>query len=294
MLSKTATMVFLAWLAVAMAAYGTEAWVEARGLWAIDGDTIMAELADGTREEVRIISVNAPGLAACLGDRARTASEALIKGRTIWLELDPERGMDRRYQDRLLAHVFMERVQTPSAHLGTRLVEQGLAKLDVRDPRDTWPEDHFDIRYASWIIAAQVEAAKRKSGWWGECDPYRDSDLVIAAIKQWTNETVYVVNRGAEPVNLAGWSLRDRANNQLIFSERLIGACLLPPGGVLRVHSGPFDTARRGTHTPCGEAEIDWYWTGRRIWDNRPGDEAWLDWNNQPRYHYVYPPKEWD
>ena len=184
--------------------------------------------------------------------------------------------MDRRDRNRrLLAHVFLEPAQTPSAHLGTRLVEQGLAKLDVQEPKDTWPEDHFDIRYASWIIAAQLEAAKRKSGWWGECDPYRDSELLIAAIKQWTDdETVWIMNRGAQAIDLAdGWSLKDRAKNKLIFSERLTGECLLLPGGVLRVHSGPVATGRGGQHTPCGEAEIDWYWTGGKRWD-QGGDEA--------------------
>ncbi|MFH1609654.1 MAG: hypothetical protein ABID40_03400, partial [Candidatus Bipolaricaulota bacterium] len=270
MLSKTATIVFLAWLAVAMTAYGTEALVEARGLWAIDGDTIMVELADGSREQVRIISVSAPGLAACLGDKAQTASEALIKGRTIWLELDPESGMDRRDRNRLLAHVFLEPVQTPSAHLGTRLAEQGLAKLDVRDPRDEWPEDHFDIRYVSWIIAAQVEAAKRKSGWWGECDPYRDSDLVIAAIKQWGDEeTVYMVNRGAESIDVSRLELKDSAGNSFVPHE----PCILPSGGILLIHSGPICTGRKGQHTPCGEPKIEWCWWGRRVWDNR-GDEA--------------------
>jgi len=294
MLIKTATTVLIAWLAVGVAAYGTEPLVEARGVRAIDGDTIMVELADGTREEVRIISVNAPGSDDCLGDRAKMASETLIKNRTIWLELDPERGMDRRVRNRLLAHVFLGPVRTPLAHLGTRLVAQGLAKLDVWEPREAWPEDHFDIRYASWIIAAQVEAATRRSGWWGECDPYRDSDLVIAAIKQWGAETVYIVNRGAEPINLAdGWSLRDRRNNRLTFSAHLIGACLLPPGAVIRVYSGPVATGRGGEHTPCGEAEIAWYWTGRRIWDSRE-DEGWLDRNDQPRYLYFYRRKEWD
>lgn len=296
MLSKTATIVFLAWLAVAMTAYGTEALVEARGLWAIDGDTIMVELADGSREQVRIISVSAPGLAACLGDKAQTASEALIKGRTIWLELDPESGMDRRDRNRLLAHVFLEPVQTPSAHLGTRLAEQGLAKLDVRDPRDEWPEDHFDIRYVSWIIAAQVEAAKRKSGWWGECDPYRDSDLVIAAIKQWgSDETVYVVNRGLVVDLAQEWKLAsDPKEAQTLEFSRYGQELVLPPGWVLRVHSGPIAKSQGGKyHIRADEQTIDCYWIGRKIWRNG-GDAAWLIWNNQTRYHYSYPLKEWD
>lgn len=43
--------------------------IEARGLWAIDGDTIMVEF-EGQREEVRYVSVNAPRRDACLGEEA--------------------------------------------------------------------------------------------------------------------------------------------------------------------------------------------------------------------------------
>lgn len=281
----------------ALTLYAAEDLVEARGLWAIDGDTIMVELADGEREQVRLISVNAPELAACLGEEAQKASEAKILGQTIWLELDPEQGMDRRDRNgRLLAHIFLEPVQTPSAHLGTCLAEQGLARLDVRDSKDTWPEDYFDVRYASGIIAAQLEAAQGRRGWWGKCDPYRDSNLVIAAIKQWGDETLYVVNCGTEPADLAdGWKLAsDPVETQTLEFGRYAQGLLLPPGWVLRVHSGPVSTGRSGEYSINeDENAIDWYWTGHKVWRN-DGDEAWLIWNDQTQYALSYPLKEWD
>jgi endonuclease YncB( thermonuclease family) len=285
-------------LASVLSVYAAEDLVEVKGLWALDGDTLMVELADGGREQVRLISVNAPELAACLGEEAQEAGEALIKGKTIWLELDPERGMDRRDRNRrLLAHVFLEPIQTPSAHLGTRLAELGLSRLDVRGPKDTWPEDHFDVRYVSWIIAAELSAAQGRRGWWGECDPYRDSDLVIAAIKQWgDDETVYVVNRGLEPVDLAdGWKLAsDPAEAQTLEFGRYAQSLPLPPGWVLRVHSGPVSTGQGGKYSiQEDENAIDWYWTGRKTWRS-DGDEAWLIWKDQTRYHYSYPLKGWD
>ncbi|MBC7318881.1 thermonuclease family protein [Candidatus Bipolaricaulota bacterium] len=295
---KLAALSLVLLLASVLTVYAGEDMVKARGLWAVDGDTIMVELADGSRKEVRFISVNAPELAACLGDEAQTACDALIKGKIIWLELDPEQGMDRRDRNgRLLAHVFLEPVQTPSAHLGTRLAELGLSRLDIRDPKDTWHEDHFDIHYVPWVLAAQIEAAKERRGWWGECDPYRDSDLVIAAIKQWgDDEVVYMVNRGVDAIDLAkGWKLAsDPKESQTLEFSRYVEALVLPPGWVLRVHSGPVSTSRVGEYSIRDtEKVIDWYWTGRKMWRN-DSDEAWLIWNDQTRYYFSYPLKEWD
>lgn len=241
-------------LGVVFSALGAGPLEEAKGLWAIDGDTIMVEF-QGRREEVRYVSVNALRKDdLCLGEEAWHANDELIEGKAIWLKLDIQDGEYRRERNRrLLAHVFLEPVQTPSASVSVPLVAQGLARLDVRDPNDTQIREgkDFDVQHADWIIEAQLKAAGGCVGWWGERDPYRDSDLVIAAIKHWgDDETAYIVNRGAEPVDLAaGWSLGDRARNKLIFAERLIGACLLPPGGILRVHSGPIATGRGGEHT---------------------------------------------
>lgn len=288
---------FLILLAGVLSVYATDDWVEVRGLWALDGDTIMVELADGGREQVRLISVNAPELAGCLGDEAQKASESLIKGKTIWLELDPEQGMDRRDRNgRLLAYVFLEPMQSPSAHLGTRLAEQGLARLDVRDPRDNWPEDHFDVRYVSWSIAAELSAAQGRRGWWGKCDPYWDSALVIVAIKQWGDETVYVVNRSPDPIDLAqGWKLAsDPKESQTLEFDRHVQKLVLPPGWVLRVHSGPISTDRGGEYLVSeDEKAIDWYWTGHKVWRN-DDDEAELIWKDQTRYRCSYPLKDWD
>lgn len=289
-------------LGLAFSALETDSLVETKGLWAIDGDTIMVEF-EGRREEIRYVSVNAlRSDDPCLGEEARLVNDELIKGKAIWLKLDIQDGEYRRERNqRLLAHVFLEPVQTPSTSVSVLLVAQGLARLDVREPVDREIQDGkgFDVQHADWIIAAQTEAARARRGWWGECDPYQDSDLVIAAIKQWgDDETVYIVNRGTEPIDLAeGWTLED-SKHKLIFAEFLIGECLLPSGGVLRVYSGPIATARGGEHTPCGETEINWYWTGRKIWDNE-GDEAWLrksEAGEEPQtiYYYSYPLGDWD
>ena len=103
-----------------------------------------------------------------------------------------------------------------------------------------------------------------RRGWWGEDDKYKDSDLIIAAIKQWSDdEIVYIINRGSEPINLAAkWKLIDASGserNKLVLSDYLTDECLLPPGGLLRIHSGSLAKGRGGEHTPFGESEIDFY-----------------------------------
>ena len=271
-----------------------------RGIRAKDGDTIVVEFPDGTREQVRYASINAPGLDQCLGAEAQRENEALIKGKALWLELNPTNDGYERAQDRLLAHVFLTPVQTPSSSVSVLLVAQGLARLDVREPvdREIREGKDFDAQYADWIVAVQTEAAKARRGWWGVCDDYAESELLIAAIKQWSDdEIVYIVNRGSESVNLAAeWKLRDASGserNALDFSDYLIGKCLLPPGGLLLVHSGSVATGRGGEHAACGEPEMDFYWTGYTIWD-QDKDEAWLyDPEGGLIYDYVYP-LDWD
>ena len=278
--------------------------IEARGLWAIDGDTIMVEF-EGQREEVRYVSVNAPRRDACLGEEAWLANDQLINGKVLWLEFDPLNGEYRRDRNRrLLAHVFLSPVQTPSASVAVLLVAQGFARLDVRDPHDTGirANKDFDVRYADWITAAQKEAAVARRGWWGECDPYRDSGLVIAAIKQWTDETVYIVNRSEEEINLAaGWKLTsDPQQTQTLDFSRFTPTLILPPGWVLRIHSGPIAKDRGGEHQIQEDSQaIDWYWSGHKIWRNRRGDEAELilarpGEESRVIYRYHYPLHEWD
>jgi len=253
-----------------------------QGIRAKDGDTIVVAFSDGTREQVRYASINAPGLDQCFGEEARDYNEVLIKGKSLWIEPNPIDGEYERAQDRLLAHVFLSPERTQTSSVSALMVAAGMARLDVFNPNDTAIRngDDFSVRYADFIIAAQIEAASARRGWWGECDNYTESDLIIAAIRQWSDdETVYIVNRGSESVNLATeWKLRDASGserNVLDFGDYLIGKCLLPPGGLLRIHSGSIATGRGGEHTTRGESEMDFYWTGHKIWDQGK-DTAWL------------------
>jgi endonuclease YncB( thermonuclease family) len=264
---------------------GTSELLLVQGIRAKDGDTIVVAFSDGTREEVRYASINAPGLDQCFGEEARDYNTVLIKGKDLWIELNPIDDGYERAQDRLLAHVSLSPARTQTSSVSALMVAAGMARLDVFNPNDTAIRngDDFSVRYADFIIAAQIEAATARRGWWGECDNYTESDLVIAAIKQWSDdEIVYIVNRGSGSIDLAaGWKLWDAMGktgserNRLDFSDYMIWKCLLPPGGLLRIHSGSIATSRGGEHTTCGESKVDFYWTGRRIW-NQDKDEAFL------------------
>ena len=275
---------------------GTSDLLPVQGIRAKDGDTIVVVLPDGTREQVRYASINAPGLDQCFGEAARDYNEVLIKGKDLWIELNPTDDGYERAQDRLLAHVFLSPERTQTSSVSALMVAAGMARLDVFNPSDTAIRngDDFSVRYADFIIATQIEAASARRGWWGECDNYTESDLIIAAIRQWSDdEIVYIVNRGSESVNLAAeWKLQDASGserNVLDFSDYLIWKCLLPPGGLLRIHSGSIATGRGGDHTTCGESKVDFYWTGHKIW-NQDKDTAWLyDPAGGLIYDYVYP-----
>jgi len=269
---------------------------EAQAMRALDGDSIEVRFPDGTMGKVRYGSISAPELDQCFGDKAQYYNDKLVAARTVWLERDPLDGDYRRDRNgRFLAYVYLDPNGTQMVNI--MLVQSGAAKLDVRDVKDDVEETNFEVRYVKQLIDAQTRAAKARLGWWGECNKYVDSDLVIAVIKLWSkNEIVYIVNRGKEPINLSeGWKLTDKdRKHELDFRKFFAGIeCLLLPEGLIRVHSGNDITPRKGQYTPCGQLEIDLYWTGSQVWDNG-GDEACLeDPEGRIVYCYKYPP-EWD
>ena len=263
--------------------YGEEAeLLPVQGIRAEDGDTILVQLSDGTRQDVRYASINAPGLDQCSGEDAAKLNDKLIRGKKLWLDRHQIKGGYEMARERLVAHVFLSPTITQTSSISVLLVAAGLARLDVFHPSDTAIRngDDFSVRFTGLIIDAQIDAVKNRRGLWKKCDSYRQADLKIAAVKQWSDdEVVYVINRGKQPIDLTkGWVLKDSSDsdrNSLDFSDHFFGRCLLPPGGVLRIHSGSIATGRGDEHTPCDRQTIDFYWTGHRIWD-QDKDEARL------------------
>lgn len=294
-------LVVLAFSAIVIA--GQAELEKVTGLRAYDGDTIFVDF-DGEEQDVRYVSINAPGFgnSDCFAEQAQQRNEELTKRVDLWLDLNPTKDGWEKHRNRLLGHVFLSPDRTQTSSVAVQLVAAGYARLDVRDPID---DDiaigkDFDVRYTHWIIPTQIGAATARDGWWGECDDYVNSDVIIAAIKQWSDdEIVYIVNRGDESIDLAaGWKLWDeagkegdeRSTHRLDFSDHLIDECLLLPGGLLRVHSGPAAKDRRWQLTGCNELEMDFYWGGGYYIWNQGSDEGYLyDPDGNLVYHYSYP-----
>jgi len=133
----------------------------------------------------------------------------------------------------------------------------------------------------------------------GSFTPNPEKQVFIQEIKyKGKDEYIMVVNRGDQDVNLSGWRIRSGgltagiAEHQFIFPE----GCMLPAGGMLRLHSGPKakEAIEEGQGNPSckaaiaanGRSEIDLYdgWAnmlgaplgpGSYIWDDN-GDTAEL------------------
>lgn len=258
-----------------------------------DGDTIDVEFEDGTRDTIRYSGISAPEEEDCIGDNAEDVNRELVEGKMVWLE----KGLDdgeyiRGERRRILAYVWLDPDRTLLVQ--QQLVQSGYARVDPYQVKDT--EELFSTLYADQLIEAQIQAAFRRTGWWGQCDSYREADFIIAAVKYWSNlEIVFLINRGDAPVNLgAGWVLKDETEserNTLVFREITGSSCIVPPAGIVKIYSGhEVPENQRRTFTPCNKDEINIYWTGNKIWGNR-GDVARLfDQNGELVHRYVYPP----
>ena len=207
----------------------------------IDGDSV--ELAiDGQDVEARLIGINAPELADCQGPAATDALASVVEGQAVDVI---EFGEDRF--DRLLVELIIGDESVNEA-----LVRAGWALGLHGDERD-------------WT-AEMASAAEAGLGMWDlpeACAP-TDADLVIADVEPdppgpddevLEDEWVEIENTGTEPVDLAGWTLRDEStSNRFTFESGR-----LDPGQRLRLRTG------------CGtDSETDIHWcSSAGVWSNR-------------------------
>ncbi|MBI5742789.1 MAG: thermonuclease family protein [Candidatus Niyogibacteria bacterium] len=133
----------------------------AQVLRAVDGDTIEVEFADGRKEKVRYIGMNAPEsvdprrAVECFGKEAAAANAALVGGREVRLVRDVS---DRDKYGRLLRYVYLNDVAQTFINL--ELVRQGYAAAATYPP---------DIAHASEFRAAERAARAAGAGLWGGC-----------------------------------------------------------------------------------------------------------------------------
>jgi len=267
-----------------------------------DGDTFRARLPDESVIDVRYMGMSAPETGQELGPESWERNEELLTTGTVWLELESTAdGYLADRDGRILAQVFVDKVGSGLNLIQEELIREGLGILDLRGliDRDLVP-GAFPIRYVDRLITAQMDAASERRGLWSLPAFSPDSELVIAAIKFWSDEeTVYLINRGSAPIELAeDWFLKDThamehegSRNTLEFKRYFGPACSLPPGGVVRIYTGP-DTLKdkRGTLTGCETDQVEFWWFGYTVWDNA-GDTCFLFAPDGSQYsHYAYPP----
>ena len=269
-----------------------EAWVST----CADGDTIQVKFSREPDElkGIRYLLASAPEEDDCLGPEAKDYNCSLVSKGQIWLEIEPRNGdylKDSR--GRILAYAYLDPEGTDMVNL--QLVQTGYAKIDVRGIKDDTPSDDFRVKYLDQFIQAQLEAVKARRNLWRSCDAHEDSHLAIAFIKFWGgDEVVYILNRGEEGIDLTNnWKLSDDDGNEIALTQAFTMGeqCFLPPGGVLRVHSGPMvSEEKRKSFESCGDLIVDFYWTRKKVWNN-DGDDAFLI-NSQDEtvYRYCYPP----
>jgi endonuclease YncB( thermonuclease family) len=92
----------------------------------VDGDTLDAQLSDGSTVRVRLIGIDTPELGACGADRATAALEQLVLGRAVTLVPDPTQGAQDRFGRALF---YVDRDDGLDA--GRELLRTGWAELLV-------------------------------------------------------------------------------------------------------------------------------------------------------------------
>lgn len=129
----------------------------------VDGEKFKVTIGD-KEHEVRMIGIDAPeeknsdDFPECYFEESKARLEALLKGRTIYLEKDAE---DKDKKDRLWRYVWYEGRIDNSAHMvNEQLLEEGT--VIIRD-------EEKNTRYTRQLADAQGKAKSDNAGMWGTC-----------------------------------------------------------------------------------------------------------------------------
>ena len=220
-----------------------------------DGDSLIAELEDGSEVEVRLLGINAPEGSECHGDAARDTLEQLVDAATVTLVSDAEQ---TDQFDRLLRYLYVDGLNVNLALIanGDAIALQGDHSLDLEFvdmaasaaavDRGLWAPDACGSAPPPDSVAV-VDYRYNPSG--------RDEDDL-------NGEWIAIANSGSEPIELSSWILRDESTrNRYQF----------PPGYVLDARHEVL------VHSGCGrDSTTDLYWCADNpIWSNG-GDTAIL------------------
>jgi endonuclease YncB( thermonuclease family) len=220
-----------------------------------DGDSLIAELEDGSEVEVRLLGINAPEGSECHGDAARDTLGQLVEAATITMVSDAEQ---TDQFDRLLRYLYVDGLNVNLALIanGDAIALQGDHSLDAdfvdmaasaaAVDRGLWAPDACGSEPPPDSVAI-VDYSYNPSG--------RDEDDL-------NGEWIAIANSGLEPIELSSWILRDESTQHRYQFPRdyVLGA-----RAEVLVHSG------------CGrDSATDLYWCADDpVWSNG-GDTAIL------------------
>jgi micrococcal nuclease len=159
------------WPIVAAALLGSVGWgwyvggrptagttVRATVVETIDGDTVVVEFANGTRDTVRLLGVDTPEThhptkpVQCYGPEASDYTRARLLGKIVTLERDAE---VRDKYGRFLAYVILD-----GALYNDELLREGYARFLVIPPNGA---------HARAMLADELAAQQAHRGLWGAC-----------------------------------------------------------------------------------------------------------------------------
>ncbi len=171
----------------------------------LDGDTI--QLTNG--EKVRLLGTNAPEQGAICAPEATDKLEELVLGKEVQMEQDKD---DKDQYGRLLRYIYVEGV-----FVNLEMVESGLSCSYKYEP---------NTRYSNRFEEAEENAREKEGCLWkrtekdygkDKCVYIRDFHFNAEGNDNQNLNDEYVVfgNRCKYPVNMTGWTLKDRAASHL-------------------------------------------------------------------------------
>jgi micrococcal nuclease len=138
----------------------------------VDGDTFRARITCvsgafinrvniGTEYRVRLADINAPELGTVEGERARSALESLIQGRTVMLDVDDADVFDK--YGRIIAVAYIDYNETHILNINKWLVEEGHAR--VWDHPNEFNPGTWGLYKPRERTVAETEATDREDTW---------------------------------------------------------------------------------------------------------------------------------
>ena len=220
-----------------------------------DGDSLVAELADGSEVEVRLLGINAPEGSECHGDAARDTLQQLVDSTTVTLVND---GEETDQFNRLLRYLYVDGLNINLALIanGDAIALQGDHTMDAD------------------FVTMTASAAAAHLGMWAPdacgSEPPPDSVAIVDYMydprgrdtEDLNGEWIAIANDGPDPINLSSWTLRDESTQHRYD---------FPQSFTLDAHAEVL------VHTGCGRDSVnDLYWcSDDPVWSNG-GDTAIL------------------